>query len=284
MTQPIIVVGDAMLDITSRVTSPIAVETDTYAHNAVHCGGAAANVAVGLAHLGQRVTFVGSVGDDPAGDLLVREFDRHGVGTQIQRSRHYPTGSCVVLVDPAGERSMLSDSGANRDLMIDPDAFVGARHVHISGYIAQYPQSLAQLHAALAHRTNASVSIDIASISVIELHRPTMVDLVTRADVAFGTDGEFEALGCPQPAGSLWVVKSGRNGVVVRGSEQARHSPAPQVSVINTTGAGDAFAAGFLAAWLANGDIDDALALARAEAASALTRVGAWPLQSGTAG
>jgi sugar/nucleoside kinase (ribokinase family) len=283
MTPPIIVVGDAMLDVTCRVQSPIAVETDTRAVNSVHCGGAAANIAVGLAHLGAKVTFLGSVGNDPAGDLIIREFANHGVTAHVQRNSEKPTGSCVVLVDRSGERSMLSDSGANQDLRIDPDAFIGFGHIHISGYVLQYPQSVADLHTALARRQEATVSIDIASTSLIHAHGERIAAIVRQADVTFGTDAEFAALATTHPTSSIWVVKSGPDGVHVRGCDPPRHCPAPQVSVTSTTGAGDAFGAGFLTGWLADHDIDRALALAQTQAAAALTRVGAWPVQARTA-
>jgi len=283
MTRRIVVIGDAMLDVTSRVSSPVAVETDTRARNAVHCGGAAANVAVGIAHLDGHITFLGCVGTDPAGDLLVRELIDHGVEVHVQRSQDTPTGSCVVFVDAFGERSMLSDSGANRDLKIEPNALFGFRHIHISGYVLQYPQCVFELQSALAGAQNATVSIDIASTSVIKTNRQEVASVVEQADVTFGTDAEFDALACERPAGSLWVVKAGRNGVDVRGCDPPRHCAPPQVTVTNTTGAGDAFAAGFLVGWLADHDIDHALALAQEQAAAALTRVGAWPVHSGTA-
>lgn len=283
MTSSIAVIGDVMIDITSRLRGTIVLESDTEARNAVHFGGAAANVAVGLAHLGADVTLMGCVGQDAIGQLCVDQLTNRGVQTRIRRSQSRATGTCIVLIDSRGERSMLSDSGANRDLVIEPDQLADFQHVHVSGYAMQYPDCATSVHRALRNDPDATLSIDIASISVIRAHRTALISMVDRADIVFGTEVEFAELHGERLPSSIWVQKDGPHGVAVHGPLATLHAPAPPISVTDTTGAGDAFAAGFLFGWLPERDLDAALTAAQSAAAAALTRVGAWPVDGNAA-
>ncbi|TML29397.1 MAG: ribokinase, partial [Actinobacteria bacterium] len=135
----IVVVGDVMTDVVAVHGSPVARGTDTAAQIELTGGGGAANTAAWLADLGVPVTLVGVVGTDPAGSARLDELRAAGVTCAVRRTREAPTGTVVVL-SRAGERTMLTDRGANATLStVDIDTALAeapdAGHLHLSGYM-----------------------------------------------------------------------------------------------------------------------------------------------------
>jgi sugar/nucleoside kinase (ribokinase family) len=114
--RPVVVLGDLMVDVVARMSAPLAVGSDTPAQVRARPGGAGANVASWLAVAGVPVTLVARAGDDAAGRGAVERLRGHGVTASVALDQDRPTGTCVVLVAPGGERSMLPDPGANAAL------------------------------------------------------------------------------------------------------------------------------------------------------------------------
>jgi ribokinase len=231
--------GDLILDVVVALEGPLVPGDDRPAATVVGAGGQAANVAAWAAVLGAEARFVGKRGGDSAGELAEAELSSHGVeiaGPAVGRN-----GVVVSLVS-GGERSMASDRGSATELAPAEleAAWFACDQLHISGYaLHTEPVAGAALRAVeLARGAGAAVSLDLSAWSLIDdafRHRVREC----APETVFATESEREAFG---PLESAWVVKLGAAGVNVRG---VRHA-ALETEVVDPTGAGDAFAAGFL--------------------------------------
>jgi sugar/nucleoside kinase (ribokinase family) len=243
--------GDLLLDVVVRLDGPIAEDTDTYGRTRVSPGGQAANVAAWVAALGGASRFVGKRAGDPAGRMLAGELARRGVevaGPEIDGA----TGTVVSLADPAGNRSMLTDRGVAPDLRaeeLDREWVRGCAAFHLPAYsLVRQPIGDAALAAARAAReAGARISLDLSGTSAVaelgvEAFRRIAGELAP--DVVFGNEDEFELVG--EVAAPVVVVKRGARGCVVRRDGAEEEHPAEPTEVVDTTGAGDALAAGFL--------------------------------------
>jgi len=252
----LVVLGDLMVDVVAQVGEMIVQGGDTPARISVSGGGSAANVAAWAAALGAPVALVCNVGDDERGRAALAELEGVEVHARVDPER--PTGTCVVIVEPGGERTMHSDPGAN-------DAPLGeiplGAHLHVAGYalVRDGPRASALSAIERARAAGMSVSVDPSP-----LVRPGVIPPV---DLLLPNEREAEGLG-----GEM-AVKLGARGA--RWGDV--HVPAEPVEVVDTTGAGDAFAAGLLAARLAGADREAALRAGCAAAARAVAQVGARP-------
>ncbi|HWG55222.1 MAG TPA: PfkB family carbohydrate kinase [Gaiellaceae bacterium] len=241
----IVTLGDLLLDVIVRLEQPLADGADANAVTRLGPGGQAANVAAWVAALGGRARFVGKLADDEAGATARRSVERYGVevvGPVVAGGR---TGTVVSLVAADGGRTMASDRGVSPDLRADElaDAWLeGCTHLHLPGYsLLRSPVDGAALAAAARA---PRISVDLSSWSAIrdfgpEAFRARLEELAP--DVVFANEDEERILGGPLP-GCTWVLKLGARGA--RFGE--RELPAVPANVVDTTGAGDALAAGYL--------------------------------------
>ncbi len=293
---PVVVLGDVMTDVVAQVAEPLAHAGDTPARIAMRPGGSAANTAAWLGALGAPAAFVGCVGDDDAGRAALDALRAHGVAPMVAVAPGAATGACVVLVDAAGERTMLPDAGANALLRpgdLPGDAFVPGGHLHVSGYALARDETRATALAALGRARGAGMttSADPASAAPLAaLGRDAARALLRGIGLLLVTLDEAEVLcGSRDPSAVAddlladhdeVVLKLGGDGALWRGGDGARASApaaAPPGPVVDTTGAGDAFAAGWLASRRAGADPAAALAAACRCAASVVGRPGARP-------
>jgi sugar/nucleoside kinase (ribokinase family) len=266
--------GDLTLDVVVRLAGPIAAGGDTDAEIGVGAGGQAANVAAWAAALGARARCVGKTGMDEAGELARGALS--SLGVEIVGPIEGRNGTICSLVSPDGERSMAADRGSARDLRadeLDPSWLQDTDHLHVSGYALMVePVRTAALAAgALARRYAAAVSVDLASWSAIRDSGADAFRDAVRAlapDVVFANQDEERIVG--RDIGDVtWVLKHGARGCSFDGEER---DALPVECVVDSTGAGDALAAGYLV-----GGPD----LALEAAARCIRQLGAMPLASG---
>lgn len=280
-----------MMDVTAVIDADIAYASDTPAHVSFQPGGVAANTAAWMATAGHAVSIVGCVGSDPFGRDIRSQLTGLGVDVHLQESPR-PTGTCVVIVDRRRERTMFPDSGANGDLAAATatDLIHAGTHVHLSGYTllnrATRAAALAAVERAVA--VGATLSLDPASAAPLRAGLPFLLDLLPRFDLVLANEDEAAVLAAQDdPHDALEaladhvatvVVKVGSRGVLARGPSGTVAVPALRHDVVDTTGAGDAFTAGFLPAWLAGAPLAEAVDEGQRLAGAAVGRVGASPL------
>ena len=298
----VVVVGDVMVDTFVIIDRPLSTGVDHPMRLVRRVGGQAANTSAWLAWSGSSVHLVAGCGDDEEGAWVDNRLQTGGVTTHLVRNSE-PTGSCIVIVDPSGERTMFSSPGANgamADIGRQEVASVWERlgstqvaHLHLSGYLLDRDPAIV---ADLARHVPdlATVSLDTAAFHPDGVHRRALDEALAHLDVLIGTAGELSAF---LDSGSstvpdvpalvrAWrerfpgvvVVKEGAAGASALADGELVRSPAQATEVVDTTGAGDAFTAGFLAAWVLDRTaIPEALSSAIHTASRALGRVGADP-------
>lgn len=247
-------IGDVVDDIVVHVGGPIRIATDTPSSIARRRGGSAANVAAAAARLAGCARFLGQVGDDGTADLVLAELVADGVDVSFVR-RSGRTGAIVVLVDEQGERSFLTDPGSARSLT-DPDPVwldgVDVLHVPVYTLVDEPIATTAIATVGWAHARGTAVSIDVSSVAVLEAYGvERMLGLLAelRPTVVFANGDEAELLGIDGPLGDAvtYVKRGAGNATVHVPAVGPRSVPAFDVGAVSdTTGAGDAFAAGVL--------------------------------------
>jgi sugar/nucleoside kinase (ribokinase family) len=286
----IVVLGDVMVDVVARLSGPVAVGSDSAARVSWSGGGSGANVAAWLALAGgERPVFVGRVGDDAQGAAAIDELSAAGVDVRVARDPERSTGTCIVLVAPNGERSMLPDAGANDALRpedLTDDLLEAGSHLHVVGYALLREGSRGAARAAISRAKAAgmTVSVDPSSAALLS---PDFLDLAEGADLLLPNADEAAALtgqAKPEKAAKRLakrfpevVVKLGAEGSVWTDGEQEARAPAVETEALDTTGAGDAFAAGLLASRARGASPGEVLREAARLAARAVGTPGARP-------
>jgi sugar/nucleoside kinase (ribokinase family) len=284
-----------MTDVVARLRGALAPGSDSPAPIRLSPGGAAANTAAWLAENGTAVSLVARVGTDVAGTAAIEQLRSEGVECVVTHDPGLPTGTCIVLVAPDGERTMVPDAGANAGLLPEdvPETLFDERtHLHLSGYALLDPGARAAARHALAFAAarGTSTSVDPASAApLLTLGPDRFLGWVEGVGTILANEEEAEALtGCSDPSAAAVVlgrafaevvVKLGGDGALWhgRGVPEPVHVPAEPTAVVDTTGAGDAFAAGWLAARLAGAEPAAALRSGCAVAARVVAQVGARP-------
>jgi len=292
-TSTIRVVGEVMVDVIARASATPAPGSDTPATITDEDGGSAANVAAWLADLGAPVQLIVRIGDDARGSAALDRLAVAGVAVSAVRDPVFPTGRCMVLVTPDGERTMFPDPGANAHLAsmdIDPTAWLPGDHLHVSGYslLRQGSRDAALTALAEARRRGLTVSVDASSEAPLRIvGAEVFLGWLEEGDLLFANAAEARALTSQLPTadaldhlagrGLTPIIKMGAEGAVAARGDERWSAPAEPARVHDTTGAGDAFAAGFLSSWVSQGDMAAALGRATLIAARAVTGAGGRP-------
>jgi len=272
----ILVVGDLVDDIGVRPLGTVNPASDTVSEIRMTAGGSAANVAAWLGHLGANVRFVGRCGADGVARHTAA-LEAYGVDARISGDSDLPTATIVLTLDDEADRTMYVDRAANTTLTaadLPDDVWDSVTWLHLTGYsfFDDGVRPLVQGLVAEARRRRAGVSIDPSSLGFLQsAGRETVLAWLEDADLVFPNDDEqgFLAL-----EGDRVVLTRGAKGAVFRGHDV----PALPTGVVDTTGAGDAFCAGFLAAWVVDADPERALTSGARAAAACVAVRGARPL------
>ena len=257
-------------------------------------GGSAANTLAGLASFGGRGAFLGRVADDQLGAVYVHDIEAVGVHFPLPRATDgSPTGRCLIVVTPDAERTMSTYLGAAAEIGpadIDESVVGAAAVCYLEGYLFDPPQAREALAKAIAasHRAGNRVALSMSDPGCVERNGPAIAEALAGVDVLFGNEDELALLVGTDPdsafaeaAGRCEVVAMTRGPegcVVARGDERVTVPAVPVPAVVDTTGAGDLFAAGFLRGLTTGRPLAECAGLGALAAAEVIAHVGARPL------
>ena len=259
-------------------------------------GGSAANTAVGIASLGVAAGYVGKVRTDAVGDAFARDLRATGVRFDTGPAPDGPaTARSMILVTPDGQRTMNTYLGACQNLTeadIDAAAVRQARFIYLEGYLWDPPAAKEAFvkAAGIAHAANNRVALTLSDTFCVDRYRPEFLDLIRTGtvDIVFSNESELHALyqtadfdtalAALRDEGVLGVVTRGAAGsVVVTRDETVTEGAFPIEALVDSTGAGDLFAAGFLAGLARNRDARTCARLGALAAAEGIQHIGARP-------
>ncbi|TRZ84239.1 MAG: carbohydrate kinase family protein [Streptomycetaceae bacterium] len=288
----VLCIGDVMLDVIALVPAAITYGSDNPSQVSTHSGGAAGNVASWIKASGIDSHVVARVGNDAAGIAVLADLDHLGVTHSSEVIDGVRTGVVVILVDPSGERTMFPETAANAGLSVsdlpDLDGF-GA--VYLSGYALLNGQSrpgVLEMISEIARR-NLPIFFDPttiggmnqASIEEVRGWLSMMDTLIMNAEEALflaGHENVEEALELLLAYSPTVVIKRGSLGAI--GKSRNSHSislPAISAQLVDSTGAGDSFAGGYIAQWLRDRDLEKCMGAGIRVAATCVAIVGARP-------
>jgi len=258
-------------------------------------GGSAANTCAGLASLGARTAFIGKVAGDQFGTVFAHDIRAIGVEYETTQSHSQsPTARCLVLVTPDGERTMSTYLGASTELgngEIVPELIRTARITYLEGYLFDPPEAKAAFHEAarIAAEAGRQVALSLSDTFCVERHRAAFRSLIQGGvDVLFGNQEEVCALyetdtlddALPQLRAecTLAAVTRSGEGSIIMTPDDTIEVPAAHVDhVVDTTGAGDLYAAGFLHGLARGRPLDECGRLGSLAAAEIISHIGARP-------
>ena len=222
-------------------------------------GGSAANTIFGLTYLGIKTAFLGAVGDDQNGKFYRKRYeDIGGDSSEIRVKNGIPTGRCLCMITPDSERTMRTDLGAAISLTADEITdcdFRGLSHLHMEGYML-FNRQVAIKILQTAKSCGLKISLDLSSFEVVKAF-PDLKDILTDyVDIVFANEDEAktfskgknpeEAINELSSLCEIAVVKLGKEGALIKSGREKYKVPAVKVNAVDTTGAGDMWAAGFL--------------------------------------
>lgn len=279
MKKSVIGIGNALVDILTRIDnddilndlrlpkgSMQLVDASTSAHvgaaverfeNSMAPGGSAANTIHGLAKCGIKTGFIFSTGNDEMGRFFEDAMKEVGVKPHVYH-RETPTGTARAIISPDGERTFATHLGAAVELtaeMLNKELLAGWDYCYIEGYLIAN-QSLVRKAIELSKQAGCKVAIDLASYNVVEENRGFLLEILPQIDIVFANEEEAKSLTGNTPEESLEfiaksceiaVVKIGKRGSLIKRGDEKVQIGCSKVNVIDTTGAGDMYAAGFMA-------------------------------------
>lgn len=258
-------------------------------------GGSAANTAAGIASLGGRVGFIGKVADDQIGKVFTHDITAIGVTASVAMAAEGPASArCLVMVTPDAERTMCTYLGAAADLEpadIDTDLVASAAVVYAEGYLWDSPSAKDALMRAFdaAHAAERTTAFTLSDSFCVDRFRDEFVDLIDeRVDLVFANEAElcalFEvddldiAIEQARTHETIWAVTRSELGSIVFAGGERFEVPAHGVDdVVDTTGAGDLYAAGFLHGYTSGRSLTDCARIGSLAAAEVIGHVGARP-------
>ncbi|HYI64906.1 MAG TPA: adenosine kinase [Allosphingosinicella sp.] len=297
-------VGDAFLDAEGLTKGSMrlidaAEATRLYSHMGAGreaSGGSAANTAAGVAALGGKAGFIGQVAPDQLGEFYTHDLTAIGVEfTTAPHDYGEPTARSMVLVTPDGHRTMNTFLGAAQHLAVsalDEAQIAGAAILYLEGYLwdPETPRYAMIKAIDVARAAGRKVAFTLSDSFCIDRHRDGFNQLIDsgRVDILFANEDEIQALAgvahfetavgtVKDKVATLVVTRSEKGAIAIAGSERAEVPAEPVAAVIDTTGAGDLFAAGFLAGQAEGRGLEQSLRIGAIAAAEVISHYGARP-------
>jgi sugar/nucleoside kinase (ribokinase family) len=258
-------------------------------------GGSAANTMVGIGSLGGRAAFIGKVSEDEFGTIFRHDIRAAGVAFDTQASTGgAPTARSLILVTPDGQRTMNTFLGVSPELSprdVDEKLITSSRIVYLEGYLFDRPDAQAAFrHAAdIAERAGREVALTLSDSFCVDRHRIEFLELIRRrVDILFANESEIMALygtatfeeaarQAKADAKIAVLTRSAKGSVIFKGDKAASVPAAPVRQVVDTTGAGDLYAAGFLHGYTNGKPLDACGHLASLAAGEIISHIGARP-------
>lgn len=294
----VLCIGDIALDVIVQLEGEglgqLRYGSDTPSQVSTHGGGTAANVASWLHEVGTPALLLARIGDDSVGEALISQIQDLGIATHPVTIAGAATGTVVVLVDRSGERTMLPDSGANAGLSeSDLPTLDGVTACYISGYSLFNPLSHQGVHRIFQRLRAQGIEtfLDPASVGTMLkfAERERVLQSIPESDVLLLNESEAEFLSGASSHDAMLefllrfarivVVKRGEMGAIARSRDSGDlvSDILPPRPAIDTTGAGDSFAAGFISSWIVNRDLKESLHRGNLIAGRCVELVGARP-------
>ncbi|MBS0240907.1 MAG: adenosine kinase [Proteobacteria bacterium] len=258
-------------------------------------GGSAANTMTGLASFGAKAAFIGKVADDELGRIFAHDIRTAGVTFQTPPKKgEQPTARSLILVTPDGERTMNTFLGVSPELdhgEVDEKLVAGAKVVYLEGYLFDRPEAKSAFRQAakIAKGAGRKVALTLSDAFCVERHRAEFLDLIRgEVDILFANEAEITSLYRVQSfddaarlaradAGLAVLTRSSKGSLILEGEKAVTVAPEPVARVIDTTGAGDLYAAGFLYGLTAGKPLEVCGRLGSIAAAEIISHVGARP-------
>lgn len=258
-------------------------------------GGSVANTMVGIASFGGRAAFIGKVADDDFGKVFAHDIRAAGVTFNTKPARGTtPTARSLILITPDGERTMNTFLGVSPELArseIDAELIASARVLYLEGYLFDRPEAKAAFrHAAdLADKSGCQVALTLSDAFCVDRHRSEFLELVrTRVDILFANESEItslyqtssfnDAARQARAAAKLVVLTRSEKGSLIYSGDKATTVAAERVrSIVDATGAGDLYAAGFLFGLASGKSLETCGRLGSLAAAEIISHIGARP-------
>lgn len=264
-----------------------------------HAGGAAANTLAGISSLGGKSSFIGILADDDFGKAFLEDMHQANIQTDcfIRHSKEGKgTALVILLITPDGERTMLSYLGVSIPIEhkhIDEALLNNHRILFSDAYIWDKGLTSEMLKKTYvkAHQNNMVTSFGLGNARIVRLHREELLDFLKDVDVVFGNLSEYQALYDVESIESIIqklqktaiiaILTNAEHGALIITSDAVLHAPAKEVSqIVDTTGAGDMFAAGFLYGMTHGYDLEQCGKIASEMAGNIITKIGARPTGS----
>jgi len=258
-------------------------------------GGSAANTLAGMAAMGCKCAFIGQVADDQLGEVFAHDVRALGIdyATPVRAGDDVPTARCLILVTPDGQRTMNTFLGASQFLpasALDAAMIQDAAVLYLEGYLWDPEEPRAAMRAAIdaARSAGRKVAFTLSDAFVIDRHRADFLDLLDKGqiDILFSNEAEicslaevddFEAAVATVSAKlpTLVVTRSEKGAIAIHEGQRHAVAAEPIDKVVDTTGAGDLFAAGFLAGQAQGRDVETSLRMGAIAAAEIISHFGA---------
>lgn len=259
-------------------------------------GGSAANTAAGIAALGGRAAFVGRVSNDQLGHVFAHDIRAAGVDYRTPAAEGGPpTGQCLIIVSPDAQRTMSTFLGSCQEVDeadIDAEMVKAAQVTYFEGYLWDPPAPIRAIRKAkaIAREANRKVALTLSDVFCVEGHRADFGGMMREklVDIVFANENEAKSLfqtdnveaaieGMAALVPLAIITRSEKGAIVVNGTERAEVPITPAARVLDTTGAGDLFAAGFLAGYTTGRSLKDSAVMGTIAAAEVIEHYGARP-------